>query len=61
MDGALANADARQQLQIAPLTHLQTIFGRVIKRKNDIMSTPTLFLLQHVMFHVLSKNCVQGL
>lgn len=43
MDAALANADARQRLQIASLTHLQTIFKSVIKQKNDILSAPTLF------------------
>lgn len=42
MDAALANAEARQRLQITSLTHLQTIFKSVIKQEKDISSDLTL-------------------
>lgn len=64
MDAALANADAPRRLQITSLTHLQTTFKSVIKQKKKkkryIIRSNFCFWLQHVMFHVLSTNCLQG-
>lgn len=63
MDAALANADAPRRLQITSLTHLQTTFKSVIKQKKMIYTGNQIqlcFWLQHVMFHVLSTNCLQG-